>query len=84
MTEGEAVSLTITAVLFGSTYPATVMMIIRSRSVAVRAVMFRCGRPSRRQWGTGRKRFRTQKVLQLVVGFFTSYYGYLLEEHENI
>lgn len=74
MAERESVSLAVT-VFFCNTSPFA-MMVLRGR-ITVRCVVLRRGRPSGRQRSAGRKRFRTQQVLQLVVGLFASYHCHL-------
>jgi len=77
MTEREPVCLAI-KVLFRSANPATVT-VVRCR-VTICCMVLRCGRPSSWQGSAGRECFRSQQVLQLVVGLFASYHGHLFSK----
>jgi len=77
MAERESVRLAI-AIFLRNAYPAAMMNV---RRVTVDNVVLRRGRSSGRQGGAGRERFRTQQVLQLVVGLFASYHGHLLQKN---
>lgn len=76
MAESEPVGLTIT-VFFRHFPPPTMMATICDRIVVSRAVLRRGCSSGRQRCAAGWKSFRTQQMLQLVIGLFAPYHSHL-------